>query len=64
MLGAKRVVLAASDPWGRVAFRAGKATALAGRPEEANPHPLGSARAKNWRDGWRTVAARPGRSQP
>lgn len=53
---------APSEGWGRVAFRAGEATALAGKPEESNPHPMGSVEAKNWLDGWRAFTARGGRS--
>lgn len=54
---ARHVTPASADAWGRVAFGAGKAMARAGKPEEGNPHPLGSVEAENWRDGWRTVTA-------
>lgn len=53
---------APSEGWGRVAFRAGEATAIAGKPEESNPHPRGSVEAKNWLDGWRAYTARGGHS--
>lgn len=61
---AKHPTPAPSDAWGRVAFRAGEAAALAGQPKDMNPHPADSVEAKNWGNGWRAVTARQPRPSP